>query len=191
MSVSDSNREVEIKLRISDADAGREMLERSGLKLAAARVFEHNILFDTEDLRLRSGRKLLRLRQVGESCWLTFKGPPEEGRHKSREELEVKVGALATMIEVFERLGYRPTFRYEKFRTEYTAGDKGGVVTLDETPIGCFLEIEGAPEWIDAMASNLGFREADYLTASYASLYFAWCEQAGVQPADMVFDITR
>ena len=47
-----------------------------------------------------------------------------------------------------------PSFRYEKFRAEWSDG-KGHVV-LDETPIGFFGEIEGPARWIDQTARHLG-----------------------------------
>jgi adenylate cyclase class 2 len=56
-----------------------------------------------------------------------------------------------------------------------------------ETPIGVYLELEGAPRWIDATARRLGFKRADYITDSYGRLYFVWCEQRGVHPTHMVF----
>ena len=50
-----------------------------------------------------------------------------------------------------------------------------------------FMELEGPPRWIDATAKSLGFSSADYITESYAALYFAWCRAHGEQPGDMVF----
>ena len=55
---------------------------------------------------------------------------------------------------ILRALGYAPSFRYEKFRAEWTDGK--GQVVVDETPIGNFCEIEGAPRWIDATAKKLG-----------------------------------
>jgi adenylate cyclase, class 2 len=61
------------------------------------------------------------------------------------------------------------------------------VVTLDETPIGDFLELEGPGEWIDDTAKRLGFSRQDYVLDSYARLYVADCERRGVEPSHMVF----
>ena len=52
-----------------------------------------------------------------------------------------------------------------------------GVVTLDETPIGWFLELEGSPDWIDKTARQLGFSEEDYVILSYAALYLTYCNE--------------
>jgi adenylate cyclase class 2 len=88
---------------------------------------------------------------------------------------------------VFARLGLEPMFRYEKYRTEFQRQDEDGVVTVDETPIGNFIELEGEPDWIDTVAGELGFNERDYSTTSYGRLYLEHCERAGVPAGHMVF----
>jgi adenylate cyclase class 2 len=93
------------------------------------------------------------------------------GLHKSREELETSAGDAGTLELILARLGLVPSFRYEKYRTTYRALDEPGVVALDETPIGVFLELEGPAYWIDATALRLGFTMGDYVVASYAALY--------------------
>ncbi len=93
----------------------------------------------------------------------------------------------AAIAAIFERLAYRPVFRYEKFRTEYGQRGSSGIATVDETPIGVYLELEGEPSWIDSTARKLGFAEKDYITASYARLYMEWCQARGIAPADMLF----
>ena len=102
---------------------------------------------------------LLRLRQVGGNCLVTWKGPSIPGPHKIRPELETLVGSVEMMDRILRELGYEPVFRYEKYRTEFKQGGGAaeGVVTLDETPIGDFFELEGAPDWIDKTAGLLGF----------------------------------
>ena len=62
---------------------------------------------------------------------------------------------------VLSRLGYQRAFRYEKFRTKYSAGE--GLITVDETPVGIFLELEGPGYWIDETATRLGSGRDRYL----------------------------
>ncbi|MBV9156122.1 MAG: adenylate cyclase, partial [Acidobacteriaceae bacterium] len=69
----------------------------------------------------------------------------------------------------------------------FVAKPRQGVVTLDETPIGTFLELEGPGDWIDETAKQLGFSRADYIVDSYGRLYLADCERRGVQPTNMTF----
>ena len=85
------------------------------------------------------------------------------------------------------RLDFIPTFRYEKFRTAYRRPGEAGVATLDETPIGVYLELEGAPRWIDRTARRLGFAEADYSTASYYGLYADYCRTHGLPVTHMTW----
>jgi len=77
------------------------------------------------------------------------------------------------------------SFRYEKFRSEWTDGK--GEIVLDETPIGNLAEIEGEPAWIDAVARKLGVAERDYITASYAQLFLEWKKKTGSSAEQMTF----
>lgn len=185
--MSKGTHETEIKLAVADAASARRMLRAAGFRLSRRRVFESNVVFDTPDMALRQKRTLLRVREAGKETTLTFKGVPIDGRHKSREELETAIPGVSTLSAILDRLGFRPSFRYEKYRAEFRAPAASGVAMLDETPIGVYLELEGSPAWIDRTARKLGYGQADYITKSYASLYFADCEKRGVKPADMVF----
>lgn len=179
--------EVEVKIAVASASWVRKKLRDAGFHLRAARVFERNIVLDDDRGRLRQDGLLLRVRSAGSSVLCTFKGPAAGGRHKRREEREFDAGNLDECLAVFEGLGYRPSFRYDKYRTEFTRGSEAGHVTLDETPIGIFMELEGAARWIDATARSLGFSRADYITASYGKLYLVWCCEHGKKPGNMVF----
>jgi adenylate cyclase class 2 len=180
-------KEVEIKIRLESAEAGRKLLRNSGFEEHCPRTLETNDLFDTAGQSLRSSRKLLRLRTYGDRHILTYKGPPEPGRFKVREEVEVEVGDAGSLRKILERLSFRRTFRYEKFRTEYRRPGEAGHVMLDETPIGVYLELEGDPHWIDGVARELGFGEACYVRDSYGTLYERHREIHGGDPEAMVF----
>ena len=134
----------------------------------------------------RSGR-LLRVREAGRLGILTYKGPAAIGKYKDREELEVEVSDPTRMSEILARLDFVATFRYEKFRTEYRRSGEAGSAMLDETPIGVYLELEGAPGWIDRNAHRLGFAESDYSTASYYGLYADYCRRHGLRVANMTY----
>ena len=181
-------RENEIKLALPDAATGRRLLKKAGFRMLHPRVFEDNVVFDTSDRRIVGAGKLLRLRAVKGRGTLTYKGPPADGRvHKSREEIEAMVENPAAMRMVLERLGYEIIFRYEKFRTEFARPGESGIAMLDETPIGLFLELEGPARWIDRSAKLLGFAKRDYITRSYAWLYFQSRPARGIEPGQMVF----
>jgi len=180
-------RETEIKLAVPDAKTARRMLRAAGFQVSRRRVFETNAVFDTPEMGLRRAAAVLRVRQAGGVATVTYKGPAEVGRHKSREELELEISDARAMGAIIERLGLGPVFRYDKYRTEYRQPSRTGIATLDETPVGVYLELEGTPNWIDRAARELGFAESDYITASYARLYLDWCARSGVRASDMVF----
>ncbi|MBI3280163.1 MAG: class IV adenylate cyclase, partial [Acidobacteria bacterium] len=150
--------------------------------------FESNIVYDTPTGSLRSRGVVLRLRTVRGGTTLTFKGPAADARYKSRQETETSVAGAEAVRHILEGLGYRPAFRYEKYRAEWGEPGHAGTISVDETPIGTFLELEGAPEWIDAAARRLGFSESDYITATYGRLYFDHCRERAVTAYDMVFE---
>jgi len=181
--------ENEIKLRYpAGADAARRMLEQHGYQAIEPRTLESDQLFDRPAGDLRNSDQLLRLRRTGARAIVTYKGPAQRERHKSREEIEFEVSDAAAFRRVLDRLGYSPAFRYEKYRTKFAARGEPGFVTIDETPMGTFLELEGPAEWIDQTATRLGFSHADYLTSSYASLYREYREANRDAPQNMTFE---
>jgi len=181
--------ETEIKLRLrGDANTGQQLLLTHGFSISVDRVFEANSVYDTATDTLRSNGQLLRLRLAGSVVTLTWKGPAKgSGPHKSRPETEVQVDNFERASELLVSLGYRVRFRYDKYRTEFTRAGEHGTATLDETPIGTLLELEGEPDWIDATAAQLGFKPEDYITSSYGALYQQYREQHPEAPEFMTF----
>jgi adenylate cyclase class 2 len=163
------------------------VLRAAGFRVSKRRVFEANTLFDTVSGSLSGNGRLLRVRKAGRQGILTYKGAAVEARYKEREEMEVEVSDPRRTIEMLTRLDFIPTFRYEKFRTEYRRPHERGAAMLDETPVGVYLELEGPPGWIDRSARRLGFTESDYSTASYGGLYAVYCRQRGLPVGDMVW----
>jgi adenylate cyclase class 2 len=89
------------------------------------------------------------------------------------------------MARVLEAVGFSPSFRYEKFRSEWS--DSSGHVVIDETPIGNFGEIEGQAKWIDATARRLNISGKSYLKESYAELFTAWKRKTRSKAREMTF----
>ena len=182
-------REIEIKFRVKDLRGLARKLRATGFRLVTRRTHEMNTLYDLPGEVLRKRKELLRLRKYGSSWTLTHKSGGKKGRHSSRMELETGVADGKKMNAILRKLGYVPTFRYEKFRAEWS--DKKGQVVVDETPIGNFCEIEGPSRWIDATAKKLGVSPADYITKNYATLFADW-KQATRSPAkEMTFDAVK
>jgi len=134
---------------------------------------------------------------------LTFKSPPEQlaigplpppanRRHKVREEIELVLTDPTSLQKIFEGLGLKGWFRYEKFRTAYRLPArlkwaKDLVIDLDETPIGTFVELEGSGPAIDQAARALGFSSRDYVLKNYLVLYLDDCKHQNLTPSHMLF----
>ena len=186
-----SNREVEIKFRIENAETLTAELNAAGFRLVTARTHEMNTLYDLPGGKLRRRGALIRLREYGPKWTLTYKDKtgPQSGRHKSRREIETVVENGSAMAQVLEALGYKPSFRYEKYRSEWS--DSNGHVVIDETPIGTFGEIEGQPQWIDSTARRLNISVDQYLKESYAELFAAWKRKTRSKATEMTFKAVK
>lgn len=177
--------EVEIKFQVADMRALIRKLRALGFRLVTKRTHEMNTLYDLPGEVLRKRKELLRIRKYGSEWTLTHKSGTTRSHHSSRVELETKVADGKKLDAILRALGYSPSFRYEKFRAEWTDG-KGHVV-VDETPIGNFCEIEGPPRWIDATAKTLGVKRADYITKNYATLFAEWKHATKSPAKEMTF----
>lgn len=180
-----SNKEIEIKFRVDDTRRLTRRLREAGFRRITPRTHEMNTLYDLPGQRLRKRGQLLRLRQYGPEWILTHKAKGSTGRHKTRIENETKVANGAKMEAILLALGFAPTFRYEKFRAQWSDGN--GHVVVDETPIGNFGEIEGPSRWIDRTARTLQISPGDYITATYSELFFQWKRRTRNSATEMTF----
>jgi len=184
-----SNKEIEIKFRVRDLRALARRLRGAGFRVVTPRTHEMNTLYDLPGEVLHRRKELLRIRKYGAVWTLTHKAGKKTGRHSSREELETSVGDGKRMDAILRTLGYAPSFRYEKFRAEWTDGK--GQVVVDQTPIGDFCEIEGPPRWIDATARKLGVSAAGYITKNYATLFADWKKTTKSRAGKMTFTAVK
>jgi adenylate cyclase, class 2 len=180
-----SHKEIEIKFRVTDARALTRCLRAAKFRLITPRTHEMNALYDLPGQPLRKRGDLLRLRKYGNDWVLTHKSKGTIGRHKTRVETETRVADGEKMNAILLALGFQTTFRYEKFRAEWSDG-RGNVV-VDETPIGTFGEIEGPARWIDTTAKSLGLLPNQYITDTYAGLFFAWKRRTRSLAKEMTF----
>jgi len=198
-----TNREIEVKIRIDDVDMLRGRIARAGARMYR-RVLEQNTLFETAEGSIRRSGRVVRLRIETPVSYdrvpngklravLTSKAPvlqsakarSKPSRYKERLEREVIAVTTDNLREQLLALGFRPRFRYEKYRTSYRL--PGVHIELDETPVGTYLELEGTPQAIESSARKLGFSPADYRTETYWGVYAADCKRRGVRPTNMLF----
>jgi adenylate cyclase class 2 len=213
------NHEIEIKLRVADPQELRLKLKRLRSKEINPCTFESNTLYDTTSRDLKRRGQIIRVRierpvsggrlnrrEPTSGVLLTYKGPApthrgpkrsrsnatDRRRFKIMDEVEVAVDRGERMTRILRALGLGPVFRYEKYRTTYAIpGVRGLKIEFDETPIGLFLELEGAPALIDRAARLLGYSQSDYLTESYGALYLAECRRSKRRLSDMLFRATK
>jgi adenylate cyclase class 2 len=177
--------EREIKLRFDSPDAAQNAVLGIGATALRGRRLQEDVLLDTADGQLRDRGCALRVRAEPGRSFLTFKGPLHPSTMKLREEVETVIGDAAVVTRLLEELGFRVCFRYQKYREEFAHGDV--TIAIDETPLGTFIEIEGAEAGIRATAEALGRGPADYVVSSYRTLFLSECRERGIAPTDMVF----
>jgi adenylate cyclase class 2 len=206
-----TNREIEIKLRVSDLPTVVRRIRDLGASFRG-RVFEQNTIYDTPASDLRNSGRLLRVRLETPApgsasvydgrplCSrarprrgiLTSKAPPHPGgggftrpHYKERLEREVEIRNPGLWPHALRSLGLRPSFSYEKFRSTFEL--RGLYLDLDETPVGIFLELEGSPRTIDSVARALGYTLRNYFRGTYWDVYAADCRRRSRPIRNMVF----
>ena len=176
--------EREIKLAFDGPDQARAALAAVRATLLRSRRLQHDLFFDLPDATLRSQGCALRLREEGNRGFVTFKGPVTPGAMKVREEHETGVADVAAMRRILEGLGYQSWFTCQKYREEWSA--PGVIIAIDETPVGTWIELEGAEASILEVAGMLGRTPSDFVLASYRTLFLQRREQLALGN-DMVF----
>ena len=177
--------EREVKLSFPTADAARAAVVATGAKPLRARRLQDDALFDTADEWLRKRGCALRVRIDAGTSVLTFKGPVQPGAMKIREEHETAVADGDALRHVLQALGLHVWFRYQKYREEFAGRDV--TLTIDETPIGTFVELEGGDQGITDAATALGLGPPDFILDSYRSLFLRRREAYGMTGNDMLF----
>ena len=156
-----------------------------GAQRLYAETFEDNIVLDRRG-ELRTKGALLRVRKFGRYSMITYKGPLSiEGGIKSREEVQTGVESFAGAIQLLDALGFRPVFRYQKFREVWRVREVE--VVLDRTPIGDYFEIEGAADLIRSISADLGMSMDLAIRQTYADLYRQARRTRNDLPENMVF----
>ncbi len=192
MTPATSPHEIEVKLRFDSLDA----LARVGitLEIETARHFEDNWLLDSPDCHLGERAAVLRVRSAAGGGAITYKeradGVAVASRFKKRVEIETAIGDPESAMAVFERLGYRKWFRYQKYRTVYRAKLPDGSelhVMFDETPLGPFVELEGEEDVIARAVELLGVTPEEYVLESYIAIQAEHCRRRGKPLGDMIF----
>ncbi|HKO54539.1 MAG TPA: class IV adenylate cyclase [Thermoanaerobaculia bacterium] len=177
--------EIEVKFLLRDRNELTRKLQELGAQRLYPETFEDNIVLDRRG-ELRTRGSLLRVRKFGKYALATYKGPMAiEAGIKSREEVQTGVESFELAIQLFDSLGFKPVFRYQKFREVWRVHE--AEVVIDRTPIGDYFEIEGSMEQIRTIAAELGMNMDQALRQSYADLYRQARRTRADLPEHMVF----
>jgi len=185
-----NEQENEVKFYVRDLVQVEEHLGSLGAELLHPRSHEFNLRFDTHDRHLTQSFQVLRLRQ-DQHTHLTYKGPSDPlSEVSSRREIEVEVNDFAATRRFLEALGYEVSITYEKYRTTYRY--KTVELALDETPMGNFVEIEGATAaLIQKTAKELKFNWHARIKSSYLALFHQIKEKYHLDVQNLTFEEFR
>jgi adenylate cyclase class 2 len=178
--------EIEVKFPLHNRQELTRKLHELGAQRLYPETFEDNIVLDRRG-ELRTKGALLRVRKFGKYSLATFKGPMsiEAGGIKTREEVQTGVESFELAIQLFDSLGFKPVFRYQKYREVWRFREVE--VVLDRTPIGEYFEIEGPMEMIRTIAGELGMNFEQAIRLTYADLYRQARRTRADLPEHMVF----
>jgi adenylate cyclase class 2 len=178
--------ESEVKLPCRNLEELRAQLRSVGASLRAPEHFESNDLYDDGRGALASAGRTLRVREAAGETVLTYKGPARfQSGIKIREERETRVADAGELAGILGGLGFSRRFRYEKRREEWSL--HSCIIALDHTPIGDFVEVEGAPDEIRRALAALELDSSTALPYSYARLYRERRKENPGLPEDMIF----
>ncbi|MBA2224719.1 MAG: class IV adenylate cyclase [Thermogemmata sp.] len=140
--------EVEIRYRLTDADALRQRLAEWGAEEPSERI-ETDHYFNAPHKDFRKTDEALRLRCVGETNRLTYKGPRRDSQTKTRPEIEVPLAngqeTARQARDFLIALGFRYVATVSKRRQVYRLQRRGFPVEIcfdDVYQVGSFVEVE-------------------------------------------------
>jgi adenylate cyclase class 2 len=169
---------VEVETKYPDPTGGQfeQQLLKHGVVFAAERQ-ESDQYFNAPDRDFAKTDEALRIRQVGSTAKLTYKGPKRDLETKTRTELEVALAgpesSAETMAQILRHLGYQPAGIVKKQRRVYklALGAFEAEICLDTVlGLGSFVELEigvdeskvaAARDALLQLARDLGLGQAE------------------------------
>ena len=168
--------EIELKFAVADFDAIVHWLRQWGAR-AGAPLNEADHYFNAPDRDFAKTDEAFRLRRIGDTNRITYKGPKQGGPAKTRTEVELAIESGSEAADAFCRLvvhlGYRPVAVVRKRRIPYHFDRDGFTLEIccDEVEqLGRFVEVEivappeqrtAAEKVLLAVAGELGLHEPE------------------------------
>jgi adenylate cyclase class 2 len=168
--------EVEMKFRVPNWDSVVQKLQTWGATSGGPRK-DTDHYFNAPDRDFAQTDEAVRIRRIGSTNFLTYKGPKVDSATKSRSEIEIKLSdgpvTAADTVRFLSSLGYRPVAVVTKTRYIYTFhrdGFKIEVCLDDVGAVGRYVEVEtmASPEKFETakaivmgVAAELGLTEQE------------------------------
>lgn len=161
-------KEIELKFRVDDFSSIRKKLRALGGKLLW-KGREENWFFDARDFRIRKNHDTLRIKTMGDTS-LTLKTDKRIVRGaKVAEEYQIMITDAKIGRTILEKLGYRVTLHYKKYREHWKI--EKSYIELDTLEDGRkFVEIESTHKGIKNLARKLNLDFSRSTPLSYTAL---------------------
>ncbi len=170
-------REIEVKARLTDAEAFLKKAEAKGI-LFGEPIEQLDVTFTNDTPHDDPSWTIFRIRQQGDKTILTMKYRASE-RSRDNHERETEVSEAKQIADMLERVGY--TFDVQVRKTRRKAKYNGLEVCFDQVDqLGCFTEVESLAEDdadVDAIQAELwnllkelGVAEEDRVHKGYDTL---------------------
>jgi adenylate cyclase, class 2 len=177
--------EVEEKFPVAGFDVVESKLSATGAVVSAPQE-EVDTYYAHPARDFGKTDEALRIRRVGSSAWITYKGPKVDTTTKTRREIELPLSAAPELVDdwpsLLEALGFMPVAEVRKIRRKATVPwqDRKIQATLDDVnDVGTFVELElvvnqsdlqAAKDCIASLAEALGLHQSE--RRSYLELLF-------------------
>lgn len=156
--------EVEQKFAVADFAAIEQKLREHGVELSSP-IAQSDTYFAHPSRDFAATDEALRIRQVGDECRITYKGPKLDALTKTRCEIELPLACGAAggheFSEILQALGFTPVATVRKIRRAAVVQYQGFSVEIaldDVERVGRFVELE-----ITASATSLDAARAALL----------------------------
>ncbi len=179
-------REVELKGVVADPAALRARLLAAG----AREVFRGSLSdsrYDLPSRELLAKDHVLRLRvqedATGRHAALDWKGPTHyDSGYKVREEISTPCGDGAAMAELLERMGFVVIREIDRDIEHYEV--QGAGCRVERYPrMDTLLEVEGAPEAIEAAIALTGIARAEFTSERLPAFVLRYEARTGERAA--------
>jgi adenylate cyclase, class 2 len=177
--------EVEQKFHVHDPAEIEARLKVRGIDLSPSKR-QVDQYFNHPSRDFAQTDEALRIRQIGDDNYVTYKGPKLDQTTKTRREIEVAIAAGAEAAgqfsEMLVALGFRPVAEVRKQRRKASiehSGHQIEIVLDDVELVGTYIElecladasaVESSKQAIASLSAELGLPESENERKSYLEL---------------------